>query len=271
MKRCSVLFLAAVCLLATPLMLAQQAAQGPPPMLTIYREEIKAGHRGAYSQTAAAWRAVLGAAKFPGHYLALNSMSGPNEAWYLEGAASFAEIEQREKMLEAAGVLGALDALSAADGASLSQSRTMRAAYRPALSYNAGVDLAAMRYFTVVTTRVRPGHIPAWTEMMRKLAEVHKRAGMSESYAIFQVQNGAPQGTFLMFIPVASLQRVDELGREHDEKMQAAFTAEEREMMAKVSAETVMFSESNLFSINPRTSYVSDEMRKRDPGFWAPK
>jgi hypothetical protein len=271
MKRTAALLLAVVCLLlAAPFAIAQDPQTGPPPFLTIYREEVKPGHMGAYSKSAAAWPPVLRKAGYPGHYLGMVSMSGNTEAWFLQGAASLGAYGKREEGIDEA-LQSEIARLSAADGDHMASSRTLHAAYRSDLSYNPGVDLSKIRYFTVVTTRVRPGQGEAYTDMMKQVKEAHAKAGMSENYAVYQVTAGAPAGLYLMLIPVTSLTRADELAAEHGSKLQPVFTEEQRAMMRKVGSEAVMFTETQHFRVDPRLSYMGEEVIARDPSFWAPK
>ncbi len=67
--------------------LAQE--QGPPPVLQIGRELIKEGKGAAHEKTEAAFVRAFRKADFPGHYLALSAMSGPNEVWFVEAFPSF--------------------------------------------------------------------------------------------------------------------------------------------------------------------------------------
>lgn len=276
MKKLTGFFLAAVCLLATPLFLvssavAQTTEGGPPPIMTIYREEIKAGHRGAYSESSGAWPAVLRKANYPGNYLALMSVSGPAEAWFLEGSTSFAHYQEKEAQADSSALRAELNALSAADGQHLNASRTMHARYRPDISYGKPLDMAKMRFFTIVTTRIRPGHGPAYVDAMKMVKAAHEKAGMNERYGVYEVFAGAPSGTYLMLIPVESAARVDELTAEHASKMPSAIGDAGRETLRKMATDGTLFSESQIFRVDPRLSYVSAEVIARDPAFWTPK
>src|SRR6188474_2808740 len=88
--------LAAFCGLASvSLVQAQSAAPPPPPkVLQIFREVVKPGHSAAHATTEAGWPAAFSKANAPGNYIALTSVSGPNEAWFITGYDSFAAYEK---------------------------------------------------------------------------------------------------------------------------------------------------------------------------------
>ena len=241
-------------------------------MLQIFREEVKAGHRGAYIASAAAWPVAFRKANFPGHFIGLRPMTGGNEFWYLGGVSSFAAIGEEDDFIAKHPALGAeMDAMSASDGQHLQSTRTMHAEYMPDLSYNPNFLVGKARVWTIVTTRIRSGQNPAYVKMMKELKAAHEKTGMTEHYLVYQVNAGAPAGTYLMFIPAESAARVDELGEEHSKKLQAGWTDEDRAAMAKANSDIVMFSESNVFAAAPSISYPRETTVAADPAFWAPK
>ena len=90
--------------------------------------------------------------------------------------------------------------------------RDMLALYRPELSYNAGVDIRMYRYFSITTTRIRPGHDAQYAEYVQKLVNVAREKAKVDKLhvATFQVVSGAPGGTYLIFRPVKSLAEFDD-------------------------------------------------------------
>lgn len=59
---------------------AQDLPQSQPALLTIIREEVKAGRNADHAKIEAGWPAAFARAKSPQHYLAYESLTGPNEA-----------------------------------------------------------------------------------------------------------------------------------------------------------------------------------------------
>src|SRR2546426_850605 len=80
-------------LLALPSLLCIGAtaalAQGPalptsqPALITIYREQVKLGRGTEHERIEAGWPAAFAKAKSPNYYLAMTSLTGPNEAWFI--------------------------------------------------------------------------------------------------------------------------------------------------------------------------------------------
>src|SRR5215218_5039982 len=101
--------IAAFCGLASVSLVSAQADAPPPPpkVLQIFRETVKPGHSAAHANTEAGWPAAFAKADAPGHYLALTSTSGPNEAWFITGYESFAAYEKDNAGIEANAALSA--------------------------------------------------------------------------------------------------------------------------------------------------------------------
>src|SRR5579862_9420346 len=59
-----------------------QAPSGPPPILRIYVEHIKPGKGAAHQKSEALFVRAFTKAKSPSHYIALESMTGSDEAWF---------------------------------------------------------------------------------------------------------------------------------------------------------------------------------------------
>lgn len=72
--------------------MAQQGA--PPNVIQIYREEVKPGKVAAHEKTEVGWPRAFAKANSPDHYIAMTSMTGPNEAWFINGYDSLATLEK---------------------------------------------------------------------------------------------------------------------------------------------------------------------------------
>ena len=263
--------LVVLCAFAAQVALAQTVIDAPN-MLNIYREEVKPGHRSAYAATAAAWIPVLRKAAFPQHYLALRSISGPNENWYLEGMDNFAALEANDAhVAKNASLAAEMDQLSANDGEHLASTRRVQAIFRPDLSYNAKWDRAKVRAFHILTTRVRPGHDEAYVDMMKRVKAAHEKVGIGERYGVYEVVGGMPSGTYLMFIALDSLKDADTMREAHEKQMPPGYSADDRAVMRKTAGDGILFTDSTYFTVDPNTSYVAAERIAADPAFWTPK
>ena len=71
--------------------LAQAVPTTQPGFLQIYREQVKPGRVAEHSQWETGWPAAFERAKAPFTSLALASMTGPQEVWYVSPFASHAK------------------------------------------------------------------------------------------------------------------------------------------------------------------------------------
>ena len=248
------------------------ASPSPPKVLRIFREEVKPGKVAAHEKIEVGWPQAFAKANYPVHYVAMTSMAGPNEAWFLEGNDSFASIEKAEQVVEKNATLKAeLEKLSERDGELLSVGRTILATYREDLSYRPNVTLSQMRYMTVTTTRVRPGHDSEFVALRKIVNAAHEKANMDEHWAMYQVVSGAPAGTYLLFLPIKSMAQMDGAQEIHGKPFQDALGEENQKKVRELSSSAIMTSESTLFAFSPKMSYPSKEFATGDPDFWMPK
>lgn len=255
-----------------------------PPVLTIYREEIKPGRGMAHEKTAAAYPAFFAKANPDIQYLGLSSITGDNVALYLEGHVSFAAAEQNQAKLMGAmaqnvALRTEFERMDAQNADTVSTSRSAYFVLRPALSYKAPrmSDVAKARYMAVTTFRVKPGRVPDWNEFVTSLNAAREKAGAGWlSAATYQSQVGAPAGTFVSFRPLRSLAELDDdnaKGTERQKAIDAALGGEQavkmrRELVAQLLVEAPT---TNVYAINRDTSRPSDQFAAFNPDFWKPK
>jgi hypothetical protein len=251
--------------------LAQTPAPGgPPKVLTIFREEVKVGKGAVHEKFETNFVKASAKAKWPTHYLALTSLSGSSEAWFITPYDSFAAWEKDQKATEKnAGFLSELEKLGEQDAAFLNNGRSILAIYREDLSYHADtMGVPKAHYMEVETVRVRLGHGPELVEMEKLGMAAHDKANTGEHWACYQVVEGAPAGTYLFFSAMKSLSEADV---DNSKAVNEALGEENAKKRRKFAAEGIQFVESNLFSLSPKMSYVSKEWAANDPDFWRPK
>lgn len=271
MKNCVRFTLAVGSLLAVGLPAYAQSTPAPN-ILQIFREEVKVGHGAAHAKTEAGWPRAFTKANWPTHYVALTTVTGPSEAWFITGFESLAAWEKDTQATEATPALQAeLDRLSAEDAQHINNGRTIVARYRADLSHRPGVNLPAMRYFSVTTVRVRPGR-NADFEASRKISvEAHKAAGVMDNHSVFQVMSGMPIGTFLIITPMKSMAEIDAGPQVHGQTYQDAVGDEGRKKLSELATSGTISAETTYFRVSPGMSYPSPEYVAADPGFWKPK
>lgn len=242
-----------------------------PALLTIYREQVKMGRAAEHERIEAGWPAAYAKAKSPTYYLAMTSLTGRGEAWFLTPYASNAAIAEDMKRESADTVLAAeLARLSRADAEVLDDWRIIQAMARPDLSHGAFPDLAKVRFWEVLTFRVRPGHEAEFDAAAKAYGAAAGRAAPGTSYRVYQITAGMPGPTFLIFSSVESYAQFDEVMANGQKTMQS-FTPDEMATLQKFSTDALISGETNRYALNPTMSYVAAETRATDPAFWTPK
>lgn len=259
---------------ATSLLITGAAwAQAPAPAkyIRIFREEVKVGKGAAHEKFEVSYPQAFAKASWPRHYIAMTSISGPGEAWFIEGHDSMASIEQDTQATEKNAALQAeLEGLSARDAEFISGLRTIVARYREDLSYRASPpNLAKARYMWVYTDRVHRGHGNDYEQSVKMDVAAFEKANITnERWACYQVVMGAPVGTYLYFGPLTSLAEADiDNSKAYDEAM----GEDNRGRYRQITRDAVISSESQVFAFSPKMSYVSKEFAAVDPDYWTPK
>ena len=243
----------------------------PPALLQIEREEVRPGRGAAHAANEAAWAAAFVKAQSPVQWLGMTTMSGPTEAWFLTAHESFAAFEKGDMSTDANPALRAeRDKLAAAEGEMLGRTSTIIARYRPALSYQPAAKLPNMRYMTVNLMRVKPGRVPEFTDGWRMIVDAHKRAKVDEHWAVYEVESGMPDTTFLFLYARKSLAEIDASGPMHGAAgYRDAVGDSGRRQMSEVSQNSIEMTQTMHFRLRPGMSALPKEWAETDP-FWAP-
>ena len=250
---------------------AQDYATAPPKVLLVQREFLKPGISGApHMKMESAFVAAMTAAKWPTHYLGMDSMSGPVRALFLVGYDSFAAWEKDNLATQKNPTLSAaLDRAGVADGQLLTSYDASVFAYREDMSLRANGNTAQARYFEISRFKVRQGHDKEWEELVKMYMEGYGKTDQhwATYQAVYGMDNG---GVYLVFNAMRSLAEVDS-GFGDSKKFEAQLGEKGMKKLAELTAACVEDVQTNLFSFNPKMSYVSETWMKTDPAFWKPK
>jgi hypothetical protein len=277
MKKSLLFFVVVILISAFSQVFAQDPAMhGPPPVLYVVREDIKPGLMGAHTKHSASFANIFRTLDTPNHRIALVPVAGSeNEVVYLTGCESFKKLEDilnetDKKMAAASGNTKAeLDRLDKEAPMLHAAMRDMFAIFRPELSYNPNVDIRTMRYFSITTIRVRPGHDAQFAEYAQKVISAARKAKVDNYHtAVFQVISGTQAGTYLLFRPLKSLSEFDDAIMM---KVRAAMGNDERKELDKEASEVYMSSETSTYWMTPAMSYVEKDFAAGDPAFWNTK
>lgn len=265
------LTLCSLVLLGAGTALGQGLPTSQPTLVTIVREEVKVGRTADHAKHEAGWPAAYERAKSPDYYLAMASMTGPNEVWYVAPYASHAAMGESMKRDNADAVLTAeLGRLSRLDGEFLNSVRVIQAAARSDLSMGDFPDLTKMRYWEITVFRVRPGHDAEFEAAAKAYRSAAQRSAPNTRWRLYEVIAGMPGPTYLVFSSVEQYGEFDR-GMTDGQAIFKNATPEEIAALDKFSKEASLSTETNRFALDPTQSYVSKEVRATDPAFWSPK
>ena len=242
-----------------------------PKMLTIVREDVKPGRGADHSKHESGWPAAYEKAKSPDYYLAMTSLTGSPQAWYVVPAESNAAIAETMKREDKDPVLSAeLARLSLRDAEFISGVSILQAAGRPDLSFGTFPEIGKSRFFEIHTFFVRPGQIEKFEASMKAYLEVRKRvAPTSAGFRVYSVFAGMPVPTYLLFISVEDYAKFDQVMADHMKTLTSPNPNEKAEF--DKWGDAVSRQETQRFRLDPAQSYVPKETRAQDPEFWMPK
>jgi hypothetical protein len=261
-------------LLATFVLVTAGSAQVPtsqPSLLTIVREEVKFGHADDHARHEAGWPAAYARAKSPDYYLALVSMTGPTETWYMGAYASHAALGEAMKRDAADPVLSAeLARLYRGDAAHVNSTRTTHVTGRPDLTQGAFPDLGLVRFFEVTTLRVRPGFEQGFEAVAKAFQGAARRVAPNAAWRVYEVAAGMPSPTYLIVSTYKNLGEMDAAMKDLP-AMIGAMSADDQAALQKFSREGTISNESQRFRLDPGQSYVDADTKAKDPAFWNPR
>ncbi len=243
-----------------------------PKILWIYREDVKPAkgisHEKVESEYARLWER---AGVQP--YLSLNAVSGDaDETLFISGYDSFAALEKDYKTFDevSAGPLKSnLDALAAQEAGLLNGAHSSIAVYRPDLSY-LGQDFHARlpksRYLNIESFHTRLGKGDEFAEGAKAYQEAYRELHIENPWVVYQLMSGGPQGTYLVISEMNSLSDMDaEMARQT--QIDHAVNSKSKDLMKHMD-EAFLSMQTNIYRLNPKTSYVSEAFASEDPSFW---
>ena len=246
-------------------------AMQPPKVLVVAREFLKPGRGGmAHEKTESAFVQAFAHAKWPTHYLAADSLSGKTRSLFLIGYDSFDAWEKDTLAVQKdAALSAALGRAAANDGDLLSETDGGIFAYREEYSLRAPVDMPHMRYFDISVFHIRQGHEKDWENLIKLVTPAYDKIPDAH-WATYEEIYGGDGNIYVLFTPLKSASEIDQELMQ-GKQFEAAMGEEGMKKLSELSAAAIESSQSNLFALNPRMSYVSDDWIKVDPDFWMPK
>jgi hypothetical protein len=226
------------------------AQELPAAIINVYREQVKPGVMSKYLQIEEAAARFCAQAHCPNPYVAIASMTGPAEVWWINGVDS---VETFEKVLHdyAANqeIMQELDRVASSKADLAFDSTTLVARFRDDLSFSSDTTIAYARYISISVVQVRPGQLASFEKIRQAVKAARQRSGRAQW--VYQVASGTQDGTFLLMTPGRNLQEVH-----------AFDTSDDR------IPDSVLTSETRLYAVSPSLSMPAQNWVEADPAFW---
>jgi len=240
----------------------------PPLIVQRYREMVKVGRGSAHEANEHAWAAAVAKSKIPVYTVGMTSMTGANDAWFIQGYPSFKALEDINAAFENDKELtAAVSTFVVKDGDHVSDAVGSIWVLRQDLSYRDTVDWSRMHAYEMVSVRARPGHSTDVKQIVDKLAAAHAAAKTSAHWAMYQGIMGVPDGTYLVVVPHTSVADLD-VGMKEEAQFFSALGEAGAKELDKLSTDAVISVQTDLYVVSPRMSYVSEAWRAADADFW---
>src|SRR5208282_5599872 len=159
---------------------------------------------------------------------------------------------------------------SAVDGELLDEVDQGVFIYRGDLSLRDDVDLTKTRLVDLGVFHIRQGHGEEWEQAVKMVRDAFEKANPNGHWACYQIAYGGPDGTYVFITLRNSASEIDS-DYAHNKDFAAAMGEEGMKKLDEISAHSTESSEAQLFMVNPRMSYVGEDLIKADPEFWKPK
>jgi hypothetical protein len=247
-------------------------AQAPPKVLLLTREYVKPYKTGEpHEKAESAFVKAMRDAKWPTYYMGMTSVSGKSRALFFTFYDSF---DAWEKDVAAQGknatLAAALERAGAADGELLDSVDQGVFVYDSDFSLRPKYNDPKRRAIQIDSYHIRPGHYDEWSELVKLVRGAYEKSDPEAHWACFHGQYGAPGGTYIFLTGMRSAAEID-AGFEKDKQFEAVMGEHGLRRLDELEAAAVESHGHELFVLNHKMSYVSDDTMKADADFWAPK
>jgi hypothetical protein len=270
-------FVLGVCFVLTCAQLAATQEQNsgshkPPKILSITREYLKPYKNGTpHEKTESVYLQAATRFKSPTHYIGMESVSGKPRALFFVGYESFEQWQkQASEQHKNEALSAAIDHANLADAELLDSTDITTWYFDEDSSFNPGVDIPQMRYFEIERFKIRQGHEAEWAEGVKLVKAAYAKALPDAHWAMYGAIYGIATPTYLVITPLKSAADIDR-NFAANPKFVEAMGADGMKKLSELSAASIEASETNLFEINPKMSYVDEHYAKANPEFWGAK
>ena len=246
---------------------AQDAAPpAPPNVLVIQREYLKPGKSGAiHIKSEGNFIKASNDAKWPTHYIAMDSLSGPTRALFMFAYDSFEAYGKDQEAQNAnAKYATAMDAAALADGELLTRYDSQAFLYHPEMSLHPSVDVPHQRYWEFTSFHIKSGHDVEWNELVKMYVDGFSKFPNSH-WAMYESKWGENNGGLWVVInPMRTLDEADK-GLADGKAFFAAQGEANMKHAGELAAACIESVQTNIFVVNAQESYVDAAWAKAAP------
>jgi len=240
----------------------------PPTIIQRYREVVKVGRGDAHEANEKGWSAAYAKARLPYYSVAMTAMTGSSDAWFLSGWPSFKALDDATAATaKNAELTAAISAFALKDAEYVSDAIGSLWMLRPDMSYRDTVAWSQMHAYEMILVRARPGHSDDVKKIAERIRATHIAAHTSAHWAMYEGRMGVPDGTFLVIVPHKSVADLD-VGMGEEAEFGKALGEAGGKELDKLSSDGIISTQTELFAVSPKMSYVSEEWRASDADFW---
>ncbi|HEX8713310.1 MAG TPA: hypothetical protein VF730_15625 [Terracidiphilus sp.] len=251
---------------------SEPGMSGPPAVIQVQREFLKPGKAGAlHDRSESNFVQAMAHAKWPTHYFAVNSLSGPSRALYFTGYPSFDAWEKdRAAMDKNTELTAALERAEQSDGELLSSFDEAVLQYDADLSYHPPASLGKVHFLEITVFKVHPGHGMDFRNLTKMYVDGIQKAGIEDAnWVTFEMAYGGGD-EYVVISTDKSMADIDKSNSD-GKKFMAALGEDGMKKFSELEAASVVSVDSELFAINPKQSYPWPAWVNEDPSFWNAK
>lgn len=241
----------------------------PPKILNFVHQMLIPGKGSAYSQLLDRIAESYQQAQIPVYWLQSQSLTGPYGEMSLNFFDSFADAEAASNnLMRAVAGRPALAQMQEQLLGCVSSETNAIAFRRDDISYRAtSIDFSKARILRVATILVRQGHEDEFAEAIKGLRGAYERLNATAFWATYQVNAGAPSTTFVILMPMHSLQEMDDyIARTGQLRDAEGPTIASR--LQEIARNAYVSWDSELYTVDAAASHVSPDFAAGDPQFW---
>jgi hypothetical protein len=245
---------------------------GPSKYLFVNNVELKPGQGSAFAKLENEEIEAMRAAKAPGNYVGMWSITGSNHVVFMHGFDSFADLEKVHDQRAAMTKLEQTIQTNNAQEGQLEIARhTSVYSYEKDLSLNANQDLSKMRFMRILLFHIRDGRDDDWQHLVKQVIKAYQTSLPSAHWAMFQKMYGEGSGTtYILVTPMESLGSVDTMIL-NGKKFREGAGEDQLALFRNGTTAVVESEEANLFAFGQKISYVPDSWLTSSPDFWGKK